>query len=168
MSLSQAIQFTLVSEGGYTVDDGGDTMYGVTQSTYDQYRNEHGLPKQWVKKITLDEVENIMQFEYWTPAGCGLLNTKLGIAHFDWAYNHGVHGAVMDLQSVLGITADGIIGPETTNAFKNANDSIVAPYLQRRVDTYKELATVNPAKYGEYLDGWLNRVDRLRAYLGPL
>ena len=168
MTIQQAIHFTLGAEGKFVIDDGGPTMYGVTQAVYDDYRRDEGVLPQSVRLIEMDEVEDIMRREYWTPAHCDDLGNKMGVAHFDWSYNAGAGRAIKTLQEALNVTADGIYGPHTKAAAQAAADSLVAPYLERRKAFYRDLASGNPAKYGEYLDGWLNRVDNLEKYLASL
>ncbi len=116
----------------------------------------------------MEEVEDIMRSRYWNPAHCDDLGDKMGVAHFDLAYNAGVGRAIRTLQEALNVTADGIYGPHTKAAAQAAADSLVAPYLEQRKAFYRDLASGNPAKYGEYLDGWLNRVDNLEKYLASL
>ncbi len=165
MSIQDAIRFTLGAEGKFVIDDGGPTMYGVTQAVYDDFRRGEGLSLQSVRLIDMDEVYVIMGNRYWVPAHCGDLGPKMGVAHFDWAYNHGVEGSIKTLQEALNVQADGIYGPHTKEAAQTASDSILDRYLALRKDFYNHLAQDNPGEYARYLDGWLNRVDNLEKYL---
>ena len=162
--LSLAIQFTLGAEGKFTIDNGGPTMYGVTQSVYDAYRNAHGLYHTTVAAISMSEVLDIMQTRYWEPAHCDVMTPQLAIAHFDWSYNHGDEGALKTLQAVLGVGVDGIWGHDTQSAAQDAGDAIVPRYLDARRAWYRDDAARDPAVTKD-LDGWLNRVDNLQAYL---
>ena len=164
MSLSQAIYFTLQAEKGYSRDDGG-TMYGVTQAVYDTYRESVGLPYQDVAAIRMSEVQAIMLHTYWLPGGCDKMPARLGIAHFDTAYNEGVEEAIKILQHALGITADGIFGPETMHGVAAAEQiNLLASYLNARRNSYHEIVAANPSKE-KFLQGWLNRVYALEKYL---
>ncbi len=172
-ALPQAIHFTLDAEGGFTHDNGGDTMHGVTQHIYDLFREKKkGLPLQSVRLITDDEVLEIMEDMFWTPAHCKELPDQLAIAHFDWAYNHGPEGATRTLQSALGFTAqavDGVFGPRTLQAVNVSKvPEIVSNYLNVRRAWYRTAAQKNPAKYQSDLNGWLNRVNALEKYLKSL
>ena len=160
MSLSQAMTFTLGAEGRYSRDAGG-TMYGVTQDVYDDYRESVGLPYQDVAAIRMSEVQAIMQRDYWLPGACDKMPARLGIAHFDWCYNHGVLHASMMLQRVLGVIVDGVIGPKTLQAiFASEQDNLLENYLNARREWYRE-DTTKPEDH----QGWLNRVDALEKYL---
>ena len=159
--------FTLGAEGRYSRDAGG-TMYGVTQETYDAYRESINLPYQDVAAIRMSEVQAIMQRDYWLPGGCDKMPVKLGIAHFDTAYNEGVEEAIKTLQHALGIEVDGIFGPETLHGVVAAEQTnLLANYLNARRNSYNEIVAANPSKE-KFLQGWLNRVDALQKYLGTI
>lgn len=142
-------------------------MYGVKQSVYDAFRRSHGLTRQSVKNITMMEVEDIMESEYWLPAHCEDMPTLLGIAVFDWSYNHGVDGAVTMLQQCLGLPRDewdGKVGPITMKAIDNADPvALLHDYLEARRAFYHA-----DTSQAEYLAGWLNRVNELQVYLGMI
>ena len=164
MSLPQAIAFTLHEEGRWTPIDGG-TMYGVTQEVYDDYRDMVGLPQRSVALIGMSEVQYIMLHTYWLPGSCDKMPARLGIAHFDTAYNEGVEEAIKILQHALGITADGIFGPETMHGVAAAEQiNLLASYLNARRNSYHEIVAANPSKE-KFLQGWLNRVYALEKYL---
>lgn len=164
MSLQQAMKFTLAAEGKYTVDDGGPTMYGVTQSVYDAFRRSHGLPKQTVRYITMTEVADIMQSQYWVPAHCEDMPDLLGIAVFDCAYNCGVAEAIKMLQGCAGVVRDGVVGPLTIKAIDTADPvTLLHDYLEARRAFYHA-----DKSQAEYLAGWINRVNELQVYLGMI
>ena len=167
-NLQLAMDFTLKAEGRFTVDNGGPTMWGVTQRVYDAYRLNHKLDPQSVALIVVEEVEEIMDKEYWQPAHCEELPAKLGIALFDWSFNHGVTGAIITLQKCLGIACDGIFGPNTANAIATAPASLLSQFLDARREWYEEAAAAHPETFQKVRKGWLNRVDSLELYLHGL
>lgn len=166
-TFNRALTFTLREEGGYVdnpADPGGATNQGVTQHVYDAWRDTQGLARQSVREIASDEVESIYRHLYWHPAQCDRMQDALAICHFDFAVNHGVRGAAKVLQRAAGVTDDGIIGPTTLAAIERTV-GIVAKYLDARAEWYREDVQRNPAQ-GEFLNGWLARVARLRTYAG--
>ena len=164
--LELATAFTLKEEGAFTIDDGGPTMYGVTQAVYDAYRAKNGLPQQTVANIAMAEVNDIMETEYWVPAHCDALSAPIAIAMFDWAYNHSPTGAMETLQMCVGVEIDGQYGPKTAVAVvAMPEQELLASFLNGRRSWYHHAVAVNPQKYGRYLDGWLKRVNDLAAYL---
>ena len=149
MSFQQALAFTLREEGGYVdkpLDHGGATCRGVTQHTYDIYRQGKALPAVSVAQIQDQEVQDIYREMYWGPARCDALPIALGVCHFDWAANHGVTGAEVTLkQSGL--------DPQRYNALRRE-------WYRARVEAHPD--------QGAFLKGWLGRVDRLDAYVEEL
>lgn len=168
MSIQDAMIFTLKAEGAWTPIDGG-TMRGVTQAVYDTYRKKEGLHLQSVRLIEDNEVRAVMEDEFWYPSGCQEMPEKLSIAHFDWAYNHGVSGAIHSLQSCLGIVSDGVFGPVTLKAVQAATQNDEMPFVLKYLDARRQWCSEDAALKPEdetYLQGWLNRVDALQKYLG--
>lgn len=109
---------TLKEEGGYSNDahdPGGMTMEGVTQKEYDAWRHKNGLPTQWVRKITADEVRTLYHDEYWLPY-CPKLPVGLNLCLFDTNVNNGIHAGMVLLQHALLVPADGEWGPHTEGA----------------------------------------------------
>jgi lysozyme family protein len=170
MSLEQAIAFTIPQEGGFVNnpdDDGGPTDHGITQATYDDYRDSLKLPPQDVQLITDADTQTIYTNMYWTPAKCPLLSDALAICHFDWAVNHGVTGAIKTLQQTLGVTADGVFGSQTAIAAAAASEDVWQQYNNLRRAWYRTRATQNTSQQ-QFLAGWLDRVNALDAYVRAL
>jgi lysozyme family protein len=174
-NFEEALRFVLRAEGGVVNDEddrGGLTAYGVTQATYNDYRLKRGLPVRRVAWIRMEEVRDLYRLMYWMPAGCEELPLRLATVHFDWAVNHGVAGAIRTLQGLLGVPADGKLGPKTRNALRATTavpgmlDLLVSRYIIMREATYRQLA--RKASQGKFLEGWLNRLARLRVYISNL
>ena len=163
--LELAIAFTLKAEGKFVIDDGGPTMFGVTQHVYYAHRIANHELTRSVELIEPIEVHAIMFYEYWLPAHCDSMPEKLAIAMFDWSYNHGATGAIVTLQTCLGVANDGIWGPITATAIPRAATGLVARFLDARRAWYQAAAFENEEKYGKYLRGWLIRVTQLELYL---
>lgn len=156
-------------EGGIsnsTADRGGLTNAGVTQNTYDLYRRSQGLPQQPVTMITGAEVTAVYLNYYWSPAQCSALPIPVDLCLFDMCVNSGQGNAVRNLQQVLGITADGVIGPMTIAA-ANAGDpmAVAAAFIDNRDAFYQQIVT-NDRTQARFLQGWLNRDNTLRVACG--
>jgi lysozyme family protein len=142
-----ALKATLRYEGG-KVDDprdpGGRTAYGITQNTYNAWRYKQGLDRKDVFTISQDDVAAIYKQNYWDAI-------NVDIATFDFAVNSGVSRAAKYLQSIVGVTQDGQIGPKTILACK----TYVANQLtDKRLGFLKGLPT-----WGTFGRGWANRVN---------
>lgn len=113
-----ALTCVLAQEGGYSDhpdDPGGATMMGITQATLAGWR---GTPvtKADVRALARDEAAAIYRARYWNAVRGDELPAGLDLAVFDFAVNSGASRAVRALQRALGVTVDGLIGPETLAA----------------------------------------------------
>lgn len=171
MTFEKALAFALRWEGGYSnhpADKGGETNRGITYQTYNAYRRSKELPARSVRQLSEAELHEIYLKNYWVAAGCDLLPPKLAIAHFDWAVNAGVRQAIRTLQRIVGVAADGIIGPVTRAAVRNAlvdlgEQRLTLAYCSDREACYRLWGKGSQAAF---LAGWLNRVRSLREFLG--
>jgi lysozyme family protein len=161
MVFERALEFALRWEGGFVDhpdDPGGATNYGVTQSTYDEWRSRLFLPPQSVQRISSREVRDIYFERYWRSLP--LIDTlcyPLQLALFDTAVNFGVWGAITFLQETLGLKVDGIAGRDTHMAIALHNTRETAGKVAelRRAYRYKRIEE-NPSQ-AAFLKGWLNR-----------
>lgn len=171
MSFDTALKFVLSEEGGYVNnihDSGGATNHGVTQATYDLWRDSVHQPHQDVQLITDAEVRTIYENNYWEPSRAQTMHSPLDVTHMDWSVNHGISGAIKTLQAALGVEADGLFGKETASALAIADPvEISQTYNQLRREWYKNRIVQKPDQQ-IFLAGWLGRVDRLEAYCESL
>lgn len=154
-----ALTFLMAREGGYTVDQGGPTNYGVTQRVYDSFRRSQGLEPRTVLDIEMAEVINVV-WGYWTSSGaavCAQHSAAVGLLVLDFGYNAGPLQARRTLQRCLKVAADGKIGPLTLAALKASDPQAVAAEFQRqRAAFYVQLA--QQPRHSSSLKGWLARV----------
>lgn len=163
-----ALAHTLKMEGGYSndrYDPGGPTNKGITLAVFADWRRErltaanraHLIAN--LKAIGDDDARSIYAARYWSPAGCASMPPALALMHFDAAVNHGVGTATRMLQSLVGVDADGDIGPQTRAAIGRASLSrLIERYSDARRDRYRQAST-----FWRFGKGWLRRVDATRA-----
>ncbi|TDB43269.1 glycoside hydrolase family 108 protein [Photorhabdus luminescens] len=155
VSFIHAIHYLLSVEGGYVNnphDTGGQTKFGISQRSY---------PHLKIAALTEDDATTLYYRDFWLKAGCDKLPAGLSLAVFDAAVQHGIKPAVQQLQQVVGVQDDGVIGPDTLNAV----EAFAPPYLftrllNQRARTYARIIAVNPTQK-VFLDGWFNRLDKL-------
>lgn len=165
--MDEAIEFTLIREGGWydgsEARDPNPTMYGVTQKTYDGYRNRKGLPLQSVRGVSKAEVREIYA-GYWHSAGCDLVARLSAITLFDHSINAGPAAALKVLQRAVGVDDDGVIGPKTRNAIATARCSsdaeLASDICWERVRFYVDLA--KNTRLRPNLLSWVHRVVKFR------
>jgi len=136
-------------------DPGGATKYGIDQRSHPQVE---------VAGLTEDSARAIY-FAEWVQAQAEALPARIGELIFDIRVNGGP-GAVW-LQRFLGVNADGFLGPKTLAAARALDaagraGAIKAICLQRDA-RFHRLAETNP-RLGRFLNGWLARSARVRAF----
>lgn len=157
-NFDQCTTWVLVHEGGYVnhpKDPGGATNKGVIQRTYDGFRDRMGLPRRSVKEITDAEVWQIYKEQYWDRVFGDALPAGLDYAMYDFAINSGVAKAVKFLQSLLGVSQDGVMGNVTLGAISRKNDiqGLIEALCLKRWNWMKTLST-----FSTFGKGWTRRV----------
>lgn len=169
MNFSECLDFVLAREGRY-VDDpddrGGATNFGITQRAYDAWRKKHRLGVQHVKDITQKEVEAVYKEGYWDTIRGDNLPSPLNLVMFDSAVQHSPHRAAVLLQELIGVEADGAIGPKSLQELTTATQAVgVAPivyfYLIKRKLFYAQIIKNDPTQ-AKFKNGWSNRMNALR------
>lgn len=165
-AFDEALKFTLKWEGGVAhrskeADPGGLTNRGVTQATYNSYRKSRGLGDKSVIFMTDRELEDIYRKNYWDKIYVEEMPERIAIAAFDFAVHSGPNRAVKYLQKLLGVNADGVIGPITKQALENCDEpETLKHYIQRREMFLRNLPNF------KHNPGWMNRTHDLKKFLG--
>jgi len=153
----KCLETILHHEGGYVnhpKDPGGETNLGVTKRVYE----EHGGTKD-MKDLTVEDVAPIYKKGYWDKMKGDDLPGGLDLCVFDFGVNAGPGRAAKYLQSMIGTTPDGGIGPMTLAALQKYVDEnglveSIEEYQKRRQEYYEKLSTF--ATFGR---GWTRRVN---------
>lgn len=146
-------------EGGYAgnIDGMTCTMKGVTLAAYRKY---FGSKKNCsdLRNITDNQWDTIFINGYWNK-WCGDMIEDQSIANLlvDWVWASGVYG-IKYPQQVLGVTADGIVGPKTLAAINNHKDKreLFNKLWERRKKHFEAIAKNGKQ---QFLKGWLNRLN---------
>ncbi|MGB8698251.1 MAG: glycosyl hydrolase 108 family protein [Thermosynechococcaceae cyanobacterium] len=171
VAFAKALEFTLPAEGGQVdnpVDPGGRTNKGIIQSVYNHYRSQKGLPNKDVFDISDAEVGEIYFTMYWKPAQCDVMTLPLAVVHFDTAVNFGVRGSIQFLQEALGLSADGIFGPQTQGHLQSNNNKATAKKMVVGRIAYRHQRVAENPSQEIFLQGWLNRDNGLMQFIQPL
>ena len=105
-NFAACLALVLKHEGGYSDnlhDPGGATMQGVTQKTYDDYRQLRGRVKTSVRGMTPVERDDIYRGLYWSPIGADALPAGVDLLAFDIAVNSGPGRVLEWLRATTGL-----------------------------------------------------------------
>lgn len=159
----QCFALILKNEGGFEDDphdpgnrlpDGraGCTNFGVTQANWENFVG-HEVTHEDMRALTINDVNPFYRKRYWDTIKGDDLPMGVDYAVFDFEINSGGRAAKA-LQSFLGVTADGQIGPATLRALETANPREVATAVcEARLAFLQSLPT-----YGTFGKGWSRRV----------
>ncbi len=159
-NLEKSLELMLAHEGGFSdhpEDPGGATNLGVTQRVYDAYRSARKQHLRSVKEITSEEVDAIYRKQYWDAVRGDELPNGLDYAVFDFAVNSGPARAALELQKLLNVAADGIIGLKTLAAIGEISqyeiEDLITDYCLARLEFVKRLKT-----FKTFGRGWTRRI----------
>jgi len=157
----------LKSEGGFSDDqddkgnhlpDGrkGCTNLGVTQTTWESWVGRQSDVKE-MRNLTPEKVEPLYRRKFWDACRCDELPVGVDYLVFDFAVNAGVGRSAKILQTAVGATPDGAIGPKTITAVCSLSiKDVINKFSSAKEEYYKSLDNQ------KYEKGWLNRVAEVK------
>ena len=162
------LPFILSWEGGFTNnpnDRGGATCKGVTLATwrsvgYDK-NGDKMIDVKDLKLITDEDVrDKVLRPMCWNRWKADQINDQ-SIANLvvDWVWHSGRFGIIYP-QQILGVNADGIVGPKTIAAINShPKPSVLFSKLwARRKQQFNAIAKADPSQR-QFLKGWCNRLE---------
>jgi lysozyme family protein len=147
-------------EGGFTKDvadpgnwTGGQPGQGVLKGT--KYGiSAKSYPGEDIENLTLDRAKALYLRDFWGPAGCDLVPDPVKYQLFDTAVNTSAPGhpvtAIRMLQRAIGVTDDGVIGPQTTLRLSTCDGQWLLRRFQAQVLRY----------YTSLSDYWFQRFGK--------
>ncbi|WP_114945486.1 glycoside hydrolase family 108 protein [Microvirga calopogonii] len=140
----KAVEQVLKHEGGFVQhprDPGGATKFGITRETLSRAKKRPASVND-VRRLSRREAISIYRQLYWDAVRAEELPPGLDLAVFDLAVNSGPARAVKMLQTALGVEADGIIGPVTLRAAREADmPDVIRRLTKARLGFLGRLAT---------------------------
>ena len=146
---SDALTYLYGEEGGYTVDAGGPTRWGVTEAV----ARSHGYAGD-MRDYPIEEASRVYKPDYWDAVRADELPEAVRFAVFDLAVNSGPHEACRILQRAAGVVDDGELGPQSMAAIASASPDA----LLRKVCGYRELLMIGLGNWPVDGKGWIRRV----------
>lgn len=142
-------------EGGYVNDPrdpGGETNMGISKRSY---------PSEDIRGMTRERAAAIYRRDYWNRVKGDQLPDGIDLVAFDPAVNSGVSRGSRWLQSALGVTQDGKIGPQTVLSAQTATDgvAVIKRACAARMGFLRGLTSL----WSTYSRGWTRRVASVEA-----
>ena len=171
--------------GNDPADTGGATMVGITLDTFKAYRKKNGKKPPTVtdlKNIKYDEWRDILKTMFWDKMRADeIRNQSIANLCVNSVWGSGA-GYIKTIQQVVGVAADGIVGPITLKAI-NENphpDWLFRRLWERRAKFFEDIVARSVADYEKklgrpaterekmqhtkkrFLNGWMNRLNDFR------
>jgi lysozyme family protein len=157
---NNAFKMMLASEGGYVnhpSDPGGMTNLGVTKRVWEEWVGRESNEKE-MRSLTPEMVEPLYKRKFWDACKCDDLPSGIDYLVFDFAVNAGCGRSAKILQTAVGVTPDGGIGPMTLAAVNAIPETeLIEKFSQGKEDFYRSLNT-----FETFGKGWLNRVAAVK------
>lgn len=170
-NVNKLVPFILRWEGGFVNDPadlGGATNMGVTIGTWRQVgydkTGDGVIDVEDLKLLTADEVVNkVLKPHYWDRWKADKINNQsLAEILVDWVWASGRHGIVRP-QRILGVSADGIVGPKTLEALNGYPDQrrLFDLFKEDRMRFVDEIVKARPANK-RFEKGWKRRINDIK------
>jgi len=153
------------------VDSGGATKHGITQRTYAYWRRKYGdglgVTQKDVRNLTFERAVQIGVDVFAKESSIDkILDWRVQLLTYDFAFHSGASTAIKALQQALGIPAediDGVIGPQTLTALVEAKDIYRVAWLilTSREEFMQDLVTRRPSQR-RFVFGWWIRTTKLQ------
>lgn len=156
--------FILRWEGGFVddpLDRGGATNKGITIGTFRNFYGKEATVKQ-LKNITDEQWLHIFKCGFWDKWKADDINNQ-SIADIvvDWAWASGTVTSIKQVQKILGVAVDGIVGNDTLTAINTADQRTLFDKIHsRRIEFVENIVKRDPSQT-RFLKGWKNRINSL-------
>lgn len=161
--------FILSFEGGFVNhpnDTGKETNKGVTIATW----KKQGYDKDGDGDIDVDDlklisdedaVNVILRPHYWNRWKADQIKSQsLANILVDWVWGSGASGIKIP-QQLLGVTADGIVGPKTLSALNSQKPEAFFNLIKNRREQFFNTIVKNNPSQKAFLKGWLRRLNSI-------
>lgn len=133
-------------------DKGGRTQYGISEKSFPEAWSDGKVTEQEAREIYLTKFVIGPGFSKIPPS-----HGKVQSVLVDWGVNSGPGIAIQNLQKLLVVPVDGILGPGTLAALVKADPVLLSSKLVReRVKMIARVVQKNPSQL-KFLGGWLDR-----------
>lgn len=164
----------ILEEGGYVdnpADKGGPTKYGITIAILTAWRHTAVTAADLQALSAIEAFAIYMDMFVKKPRFDLIADPQLQACVVDAGVQHNPQRAITWLQQILGVTADGVLGPQTISSLNAADPhGLRAKFIATRVRFYGRIVADDANKLkrdhgidtqGEFDAGWMDRVAHL-------
>jgi len=166
-----ALDLVLKNEGGYSFDKddpGGETYKGIARNmnskwegwiTVDLLKKNSSFPNNLKENSELDQqVAHFYESQFWDKMqGDGITSQLVANSIFDFGVNAGIKTSCSLAQLVIGVTADGVVGPKTIEALNQFEEQLfLASFTLAKIARYIKIVDSRPTSR-KYFYGWVRR-----------
>lgn len=135
---------------------------GITLETWRHYgydKNGDGVvDEQDIKLLNQDDFKFVLR-RYWDKWKADeILNQSVANILVDWYWGSGKWGIIIP-QRILGVTADGIVGPKTIAAVNSVNQKKFFNEVYKAREKFLHDIVKNNPSQKRFIKGWLNRLN---------
>lgn len=151
----------MLDEGGYVLhtvkgDTGGQTYAGISRRA-----NPGWSGWKTIDRGDVPAAQQVYEFylaNYWQPLKLDAVpNQDVASSIFNFGVNAGIKTAGKLAQIVVGVTPDGVFGPQTLAALTMTDPALFIPrYALAKITRYAEICNRNRSQ-SKFLLGWINR-----------
>lgn len=115
-----------------------------------------------LKHITDEQWLHIFKSGYWDKwKADDIENQSIADIVVDWAWASGTVTSIKQVQKILGVAVDGIVGNDTLTAINIAGQrSLFVKIHNKRIEFVENIVKRDPSQ-ARFLKGWKNRINSL-------
>lgn len=152
-------------EGGFVndpIDRGGATNKGITISTFRFYYGA-AMTVEDLRNTSDSQWQQIFELGYWKPWKADCIHSQsLANICVDWGWASGTKTAIRQVQMLIGVDVDGIVGTQTLSAINSADpESLFDKIKEARLAFIRGIVLRNPPQ-ARFSRGWTNRINDIR------
>lgn len=162
--LNVAFPKTMENEGGFVLhkvvgDNGGLTFAGIAENFHPDWEG-WSIVKQFGEsdpRLT-SMVRSFYKKKFWdVMCGDDICDQETAESIFDFGVNAGIRTSIKLTQGMLGLVADGVVGPVTLNALNKLNGKeFEVQFFAVKMARYASIVRYNRSQ-DKFLYGWLVR-----------
>jgi len=157
--------------------DDWHTNKGITYKTWEAFRGKKS--KTAFLNMKDEDVEAIFKEGYWDKVKADKINSEaVAVCLVSWAWGSGAKTAIKQIQRVLDVPRDGIIGKITLGAINDEDETELFDrmikarrsffyFITKKENARRQQDKLRYQKNAKFLNGWLNRLEDFNKKFRP-